>query len=213
MPVYLNYGYSVLRFIDNGEYEQHEIALIKNNLVPNDRVLELGTGIGFVSAYCAKITGGENVFSFEGNPDMAPLIKELYQKNKVEPHSFIAMLGEEEGEHNFYVNSDSFLASSVSANNKKQERVIPRQNLNEVIANIRPNYLVMDIEGGEYDIFTIIDFQTICKVQFELHPNMLTTTQVAFIFKKLTAANFLPEGDGHATNNFFFRRNQPLGSI
>ena len=212
IPVKLGYGYNVLRFIDNGAYEQHEIALVKQHLKENDRVLELGTGIGFVSAYCAKIVGSEKVYSFEGNPSMEPIIRELYRKNNVNPNLSIAMLGEGEGEKSFYVDDKSFLASSVTKIDAENVQLVKEQKLNEAIAAIRPSYLVMDIEGGEYDIFKMIDFQTICKVQFELHPNLLTAKQVAYIFEKLAAANFIQVGEGHSTNNFFFRKHQPSGS-
>ena len=74
IPVYLNYGYSVLRFIDNGKYENSEISIIKNTLDKEDVVLELGTGIGFISAFCAKQVGGDQIFTFEGSPSLKPLM-------------------------------------------------------------------------------------------------------------------------------------------
>jgi FkbM family methyltransferase len=199
-----------LRFIDNGQYEQHEIALVKKYLEKNDRVLELGTGLGFVSAYCAKIIGSEQVFSFEGNPELEPQIKKLYSKNKVNPKSYIAMLGEKQGQKSFYVNENSFLASSGTSGREKNIKQVKELNLNDVIATIRPSYLVMDIEGGEYDIFRIIDFQTIRKVQFELHPIALTKEKIDFIFELLSAQNFRQQGDGKSNNNFFFSKDLSL---
>ena len=208
IPVYLNYGYNVLRFLDNGEYESCEIAIIKNTLDKNDRVLELGTGIGFVSAYCAKKIGSDKVFTYEGNPGMQPLIAELYKKNKLNPHSQIALLGSNNGSRTFYKNEESFLASSANTNSSKTTSYkVEEKDLNEEIARLQPNYLVMDIEGGEYEIMKLINFQTINKIQFELHPSVLNKEQVDFIFSKLEQSGFTKSNAFDFKNNFFFTRN------
>ena len=206
VPVYLNYGYSVLRFIDNGEYEICEISIIKKTLSRQDTVLELGTGIGFVSAYCAKQIGSSRVFTYEGNPSLAPLIKELYNKNKVSPQAHTALLGTANGTKIFYKNKSSFLASSAGAIGGKGHTTftVEEKNLNEEILRLQPTYLVMDIEGGEYDIFKIIDFQSITKIQFELHPAVLNQQQVDFIFEKLKQEKFVRSTAFNFSHNFYF---------
>lgn len=208
MPVYMNYGYSVLRFIDNGEYEQSEISIIKNTLGNEDKVLELGTGIGFVSAYCAKHIGSDRVFTYEGNPSLEPLIQELYVKNKVNPHSAIALLGSENGTKSFYKNENSFLASSsdITPDKRQVALQVAEKKLNEVIDQLQPTYLIMDIEGGEYDIFKIINFQSIKKIQFELHPSVLRKEQIDFIFEKLKIAHFIKSNLFNFPNNFYFTK-------
>lgn len=208
IPVYLRYGYSVLRFIDNGQYEHCEIGIIKDTLEGTDTVLELGTGIGFVSAFCAKQIGGEKVVTYEGNPAMVPLINELYQRNGVKPKSVIALLGERNGKQVFYQDKKSFLASSASVQNGSAPVAVevPVLSLNEVISQLKPTYLIMDIEGGEYDIFKGIDFQSIRKVQFELHPRVLRPEQVELIFSKLAAAGFAKSSRFNYPDNFYFTR-------
>ncbi|HEV8082392.1 MAG TPA: FkbM family methyltransferase [Chitinophagaceae bacterium] len=207
IPVHINYGYSVLRFIDNSEYEKSEITIIQNTLSNDDRILELGTGIGFVSAYCARQIGSDRVFTYEGNPEMKPLIDELYNKNNVTPDSTIALLGSSNGTKRFYKNGKNFLASSSDMITDEHPPLdIQEQSLNEVIANIKPTYFIMDIEGGEYDIFKIINFQSILKIQFELHPSVLKETQINFIFEKLKGANFIRSELFNYSNNFYFTR-------
>lgn len=208
IPVYMYYGYSVLRFIDNGEYENSEISIIKKTVSKEDRVLELGTGIGFVSAYCAKQIGSDKVFTYEGNPSLEPLIKQLYQKNGVNPNSVIALLGSDNGTKTFYKNNNSFLASSSdqppASNHFAFE--VDEKKLNEVINDVKPTYLIMDIEGGEYDIFKIIDFQSINKIQFELHPSVLEAGRIDFIFNKLKSENFIKSDLFDFADNFYFVR-------
>ena len=208
IPVYLCYGYSVLRFIDNGQYEHCEIGIIKDTIEATDTVLELGTGIGFVSAFCAKQIGGENVYTYEGNPAMEPLIIELYQQNGVFPQSAIAMLGEKNGTQTFYQDKKSFLASSATVLPGTTSIVVEVavHSLNEVIGRLQPSYLIMDIEGGEYDIFKWIDFQSITKIQFELHPQVLSATAIDGIFEKLQQAGFSKSNLFNFPNNFYFTR-------
>ena len=208
IPVYLNYGYSVLRFIDNGEYEKSEISIIKNTLIKADKVLELGTGIGFVSAFCAKQIGSDAIFTFEGNPSLEPLIQKLYTKNKVSPHANITLLGIENGTKTFYKNGHSFLASSsvVTPGENQTPFQVEQKKLDEVIAQLQPSYLIMDIEGGEYDIFRLIDFQSITKIQFELHPAILKSEQIDFIFKKISDEGFIKSGLFNFPNNFYFTK-------
>lgn len=209
IPVKMNYGYSVLRFIDNGAYEHSEITIIKHTLEREDVVLELGTGMGFISAYCAMQIGNEKIHTFEANSSLKEIIETLYKKNKVHPFVTFSMLGEKPGTKIFYRNTKSFLASSTEKTKEKKQTVtvIPVLDLNEIIRNIRPTYLMMDIEGGEYDIFNSIDFQSIRKIQFELHPLVLGSEKVNAIFNQLRNNNFSGETTFNFGNNFYFQKN------
>ncbi len=209
IPVSIQYGYSVIRFINSGEYEQGEINIIRNTLQENDVVLELGTGIGFISAYCAKKVGNENVYTFEANAALEEPIRALYRKNNVRPQLTFALLGETAGTTIFYRNTQSFLASSISGNKEVRQEITQVQtlNLNQTISRIQPTYLMMDIEGGEYDIFKIIDFQTIQKIQFELHPEVLGEEKIAYIFKLLRDQYFVVDHRFSAGNNYYFTKN------
>jgi FkbM family methyltransferase len=211
IPVNISYGYSVLRFINNGEYEQGEITIIKSTLKKEDVVLELGTGMGFVSAFCSKQTGNENVYTFEANSSLKETIDKLYKKNNVRPKLTFAMLGETAGIQKFYRNTKTFLASSSEKSNDTSHECVEVTvlSLNDTIRKIQPTYLMMDIEGGESDIFNIIDFQSIKKIQFELHPAILGEEKVQAIFNKLRSNNFSADDTLSLGNNFFFRKMLP----
>lgn len=205
-PVHLNYGYSVLRFIDNGQYENGEIEIIRNTVEPGDTVIELGTGLGFISAYCSKKIGSPNVYTFEANPFLEKHIRELYDKNAVRPNLQFAVLGREEGKTIFYANNKFLLASALTKTPGADMRPVevPVKELNEVIRTIQPSYLIMDIEGGEYEIFEAIDFQTITKIQFELHPDVLGPDKVSRMFKKLEDSNFIRDMSFASGDNYYF---------
>ncbi|MDN3721453.1 hypothetical protein QW131_25420 [Roseibium salinum] len=53
-----------------------ELILARKTLRPDDRVLEVGAGTGFISLACAKkICGPERVLSYEPNPAMKRVIE------------------------------------------------------------------------------------------------------------------------------------------
>ncbi len=197
----------VLRFMHDGTYECEELAIIESRLEISDRVFELGTGLGFISVYCAKKIGGDRIYTFEANVFMEPIINEVFKKNKVSPNFQVALLGDDLLENKFMAQKN-FLASSQKINNNRGKKVnIPLLNLNETIKKYAPNYLVMDIEGNEFEVFSIIDFQTICKVQFELHPLLLTEEKIDFIFEKLARHNFKKDESVSTEKNYYFERN------
>ena len=159
MPLTKDIGFDTLRWIVNGQYEQGEIEIIKRRIDKSDKVIEIGTGLGFVSTYCAKIVGSENVYSFEANPLNVEKALKVYEINKVKPHLCNAFLSDSNGIINFPVNKKSLLASSI-INITPEIFEVPQFHLNEIINKIKPNFLIMDIEGAEYDIFRIIQFHS-----------------------------------------------------
>lgn len=44
----------VRKFIYCGDYEKSELRAIRQNLEPEDVVMEVGTGLGFISLQCAE---------------------------------------------------------------------------------------------------------------------------------------------------------------
>ncbi len=210
LPVYLKYGYSVLRFIDDGTYECEEISIIKSKLETADIVLELGTGIGFIAACCAKIAGNENVYTYEANPYLEEVVKEVFEKNNVHPNFQIVLLGDKNKSNEFVPKNDFLFSSQKSGGEFAKKITVPLLDLNETIRQCAPTYLVMDIEGNEIDVFAIIDFQTIVKVQFELHPSLLKPTDIDFIFQKLADHRFVKDNRISTDKNYYFEKENAI---
>ena len=47
---------------------------------------------------------------------------------------------------------------------------VPAKLLNAKIARIQPSALMIDIEGGQFELFPDIDLKTVRKIGMELHP-------------------------------------------
>jgi FkbM family methyltransferase len=206
LPVFPSMGYSVLRFIDNGQYEYGEINIVKSTLEKTDTVIELGTGLGYVSAYCAKLIGNENVYTYEANSNLEKQIHLLYKKNNVYPKLIFAMLGKSLGSDNFYVSKDGFFSSSTEPIKNATRINVDVISLNDEIKKLNPTYLIMDIEGGEYEIFKLIKFNNIKKIQFELHPFILGENKILEIFSILKENGFEASKKFDFRDNYFFSR-------
>jgi len=199
-------GYSVLRFADKGDYELGEIEIVNDTLTHVDRVLELGTGIGFLSAFAAKRIGSDKIFTYDANYNMENDILRLYKRNNVSPTLVFSMLGEKDGKQNFYISKIGFFGSSTKKIENSKEITVDVRSLNSEIEKIKPTYLIIDIEGAEYDIFSIINFSSIRKIQFELHPHLLDEASISNIFFILASAGFVRDFKYNNRNNYFFYR-------
>jgi protein-L-isoaspartate O-methyltransferase len=59
----------------DGSYEADEANAAERCVKEGFRVLELGAGIGYVTAICARRTAPENVLAVEANPALIPVIR------------------------------------------------------------------------------------------------------------------------------------------
>jgi FkbM family methyltransferase len=207
LPLNTHLVFNTLRWIVNGKYEEGEIQLISEKLNKADKVLEIGTGLGFVSTFCANVVGSENVFTFEANPYNIEIASQVFEKNGVSPFVQNALLSDFEGEIDFPINKKSILASSLNKTSDEFAKV-NSLNLNELVKKISPNFLIMDIEGAEYEVFKIIQFQSIEKIQFELHPTILNETKVSEIFSILDKNHFILDKCLKDGRNYFYVKKQ-----
>jgi FkbM family methyltransferase len=205
LPFRKSIGFNTLRWILNGQYEISEIEIVKKYLSKEDIVLEIGTGLGFVSTFCAKIIGDSNVYTFEANPLNVSVAAEVFKKNEVAPILKNALLGDKLGKQKFSVDVKSRLASSIHKSNIESTDVECLL-LNEEIERIQPSFLVMDIEGAEYEVFKMMEFQSIKKIQVEMHPTILGDKKCNEIFDLLKANGFnAGNNPADGRNHYFFR--------
>ncbi len=182
---------TVAYYILNGDYERRECRGIRALLRPDDVVMELGAGIGFISLFCSKIVGDERVHAFEANPALEPLIRRNYDLNERHPTLEMCILGEVEGWAEFFISKDLWESSMIRPNPEAKAMTVPVRSLNETIRRIGPTFLIMDIEGAEYDIIKAIDFQTIRKVAFETHASIIGDDKIRFVERKLVESGFV----------------------
>ena len=208
LPVHASFSTMMQDILYVGVYEQPELALLAPQLRADDVVMEVGAGVGFLSAFCAKQIGSERVFAFEANPNMEPHIRKTYQLNKVKPNLQIGMLGAQAGKHTFYV-AEHFWMSSTTQQDGMRPVQIPVYDVKTEMRRIKPTFLVMDIEGGEYELIKLIDFSTITKCLIEVHPDLLSQDQIDEIHNVLKLAGFSVISQAGANSEVLYLERQP----
>lgn len=196
----------IAREIYLGDYEAKEIEIISKRLATDDVVFEVGAGLGYLSAYCAKRTGSDRVHTYEANPDLIPLIRETHARNDVAPSVTNALLAKGDGEREFRIDAD-FWASSAHRDGGRAITV--RQlDLNGELARVRPTFMIVDIEGGEAEFFAGANLAGVRKICVETHPDVLGDRVLSEMFAALVADGFALDFSLIRKNVFFFHRVQ-----
>jgi FkbM family methyltransferase len=179
----------------SGNYEQDEMRGVRAILAPSDVVMEIGAGLGFLSSYCAKIVGSENTYAFEANPKLEPVIRDTYQLNGVSPLLGMCVLSHQTGMRTFYLDENFLVSSLTSACYRAEAVKVPAKPINAEIARIRPSMLIIDIEGGEFELFPEIDLLTVQKIVMELHPRSAERQKTRSLITDLYARGFVAYND------------------
>jgi FkbM family methyltransferase len=180
----------VERALSKGGYEREELRLIGAVLSPRDTVLEIGAGLGLVSAFCAKRVGSNRVFACEADPDLEPCIRDTYQLNGVEPTLEMCAVGARAGRVTLY--RDKHLVSSSVVRRRVGARPVevPGKALNYLVERIRPTLLVVDAEGAERELFDGARLPTVTRIVLELHDRVIGPAGTDRVRAKLSDLGF-----------------------
>lgn len=181
---------SILQELYAGTYEEAELRIIKSQLSPSDVVMEIGTGIGLLSSYCAKQIGSERVYTYEANPALERPILDNYQLNNVFPSLKICLIGAQAGEQIFYIEPNFWSSSIIQRTPQSQAVNVPVKSFNREIQQINPTFLIIDIEGGEYELLQYADFHKVKKMAIEVHERVIGRDKVNFVISRLAEHGF-----------------------
>lgn len=196
----------VRRQLYRGTYEHNEMELVQRHLTPDDRVLEIGAGLGAVSAFCAALIGSDRVACVEANPNLEPLIRETHRLNDVAPELLIAVVDHDDGEVPFFLESDLIASSTVRRGAAALEVKLPRMSIKALLAKYRPTFLIIDIEGHELHVFDGLDLSGVGKICLELHPHIIGDEACFSILRTLSESGFVIRIDEIRARNFFVER-------
>lgn len=190
-----------------GEYEAKEVDIVEKRLEANDVVMEVGAGIGYLSALCAKRIGSDRVHAYEANPAMMEVIAETHRKNEVSPRVVNAMMGRGSGVCTLFVEEEFWASSTVTGSAASRKVDVPQIDLNEEFDKIRPSFLIIDIEGGEIDFFKYATLDGLRKICIETHPGMTSNEEINAMLTGLIAKSFLIDFTLLRKNVFYLYRN------
>jgi FkbM family methyltransferase len=175
--------------IYKGFYEGAEAKLIKKYLSDNDRVLEIGGGIGLIGSLCKKAA---SLVIYEANPLLIPIIQNNLTLNGVQADLIQSAITKdvEEGKATFYIGDDFWNASLTPVVGYEAIQV-PKKNLEEALLENATSFLIMAVEGYEHALlYGFVIPENIKKIMIEIHPKRLSEEQLVEINLSLTNNGF-----------------------
>ena len=159
----------------SGQYEGTEARAVQMRVKPGHRVLELGAGLGYIGSLAASLAGAEHVTSVEANPDMLKVIRDNFDRNGGEAITLRhgAVVGNDfDGETLAFARARQFWSSKIAKVGDSASGLIevPALKIGALLKEIRPNVVIMDIEGAEQYLFEKPWPKSVRFVIMELHP-------------------------------------------
>ncbi|MCY4179692.1 MAG: FkbM family methyltransferase [Litoreibacter sp.] len=182
--------------LDTGRYEAAEARAVKTLVQPGDRMLDLGSGVGYVAALAGQRAGPQNVVTVEANPALAEVIRTNLDANGCGETLALqgAVMGQgAPGERVTLSIGHAFWAASVKgvAGPNPTCVKVPVLPLPQLLSEHRPSIVMMDIEGAEADLFDAPWPDHIRAVTLELHPKRYPETVIQRIFDTLSRSGLI----------------------
>ncbi len=176
-------------------YEVPEIKGLNAVIQDGDKVLELGSGLGIITALAARKAGSGRVVSYEANPGMIADTRAFLAANNVtsvdlRPGVLVPEDVAPGATRMFYLHA-SFAESSLKYTAGKGVEV-PATSLPQVMAEFRPDVLLCDIEGAEAELLAGIDASHLRAAVIEFHPAVLNRAEVASIYDAFAKHRLYP---------------------
>ena len=198
------------RALTSGRYEHQEADAILAHLVPGDRFMDLGAGIGFLCALAARVLGEAAVIGVEAVPETLALGRKTLAANGFAGVRLVhgAVTGKATGKVAFG-QRPAFWASALQgphgwpANATVIE--VPARPLAGLLARFRPTILCCDIEGAELEVLAT-PLTGVRLVVVELHPGIYGPEGVTAVDKSLVAQSFVTEPLGAKGATVVYRR-------
>jgi FkbM family methyltransferase len=172
-----------------GNYEGPERELLLRHLRKGERVLEIGAGIGLIGLLATRIAGAGNVLSYEANPSLEPIIRANYALNAAAPELRMKAVTTDGAPVTFH-QCDNVISSSIYDRAEAARRIqVQSDALSDVLAEWRPDLLVMDVEGYEVDLLANFP-DRLRYLLIELHPHVVGEDRTEALLSHLADGGF-----------------------
>lgn len=187
---------SIRKSIEGERYEGQETFAARKHIIESDRVLELGSGTGYVTMQIASLVGGENLMSVEASPKMVPVVEKNLAANLIEGVTVInaAVVPDDfTADHVSFHMTAAFWASSLNPSIAKKWKPtktidVPTVKIGELMLEHKPSVVIMDIEGGEQGLFDTPWPDHVRLLIIELHPPLYADHVIKQIFDQMSAS-------------------------
>jgi FkbM family methyltransferase len=187
----------IVEEIEAGRYEAEELSISCDYVRPEDRVLELGAGVGFISAGVMRRVGPTFYAAVEADARLIPHIRRTHALNDIFGAKVLnaAFASDPDvlarGSVSFTLHRE-FWRSGIGQDQPgiTETVAVPAVDASAFLAENRINVLIADIEGAELDLLRHLDTAGVERVVLELHPQRFGLQGVAEVFALLGARGF-----------------------
>jgi FkbM family methyltransferase len=179
----------IIRALLFNRHERTEAELVRYIAAPGDRVLELGSGLGFISILCAQICGPQHVVTVEGNPAMYGLLKRNLVLNNCPLDARLAVVSLDGGPVQFQI-ADSMVSSSLYQRDDTTQVSTDSISFRALVAEVKPTIIIMDIEGSEIDLLGTTELPSVRAIGVETHPHIVGQKAIAAMIERLRNMGF-----------------------
>ncbi|VDC28380.1 FkbM family methyltransferase [Pseudogemmobacter humi] len=197
----------------SGRYEKTEADALEIHLLPGDRFLDLGAGMGFLCCLAARITGAAAVTGVEAGWDTVGFARANLSLNGFREARVIhaAAVGDDfPGEEVEFGQRPAFWASALQGAGDWPEnatrRPVPARRITGLMEEIAPTVICCDIEGAELRVLAAPMPPALRLIVAEIHPAAYGPEGTRALFDRLSAQGFAYEPEGSRGATVVFRR-------
>ncbi len=203
--------------IRSRNYEQREAARLPLIIAPGERIVEIGGGVGYLSALMGLQRKAEAIVVFEANPALLPLIRTTHRLNGVtaEVRNQVIMPVKRAETATFHVH-EHFWASSLMPIRQRFRAGkvrVPVVSFAEMLAEHAPTLLVVDIEGAETALFDGVQLDGVQKVLIEVHHKEIGPAGVGALFAFFAAQGLVYDPRHSERGVVVFMRPDPVTAL
>ncbi len=142
--------------LEKGTYEWREIAMIDRHVRQDDRVVELGACLGATSMFLYDRVGKDGLVVFEADPRNLEMARHNFKLNRKNVHCENAILWSGPNRPDtvsFGSNENPSSSSLLDREGNEVTFEIQTKDFETALAEHQATVIVLDIEGGEIDLF------------------------------------------------------------
>jgi len=159
-----------------GLFELAERRACRRLLRPGDRVVEFGTALGLVAMTAARIVGAGRVVTFEAEPALVPRARASAAANGLDidvRHAAVVDAVPASGTVAFHRQENFAGSSTLDLGGDAGSIAVPAVAAIDVVRALRPDALIIDIEGGEAAIGAALAESEVRTLLLEMHPHAI----------------------------------------
>ncbi len=196
---------SIQNVLRAGKWEGGEARVLPQIVEPDERVVDLGACIGFLSALIGLQRKAASIVAFEANPELIPLIKDVLRLNGVEAvvRNALVATATTSATVPFYLHNDLWASSPIRVKDSARRGVVqlPALSLREMVVELSPTLVIIDLEvmrgfiadsasspAGKLDFSGL---RGVDKVLTELKPTRFSMAEIKAVFDAFSAQGFV----------------------